>query len=189
MNALEIGTSVFGAIYVVLAARNIVWCWPAGIISAALCIAFDIELKYYLDAVLQAYYVLAGFYGWYLWSKKDAAQQPETRITSYTIRQLLPWLLLGLVLTPVLGYVFAGLGNSYPYVDAFTAVFSFITTYLTARKVLEGWAMWVVIDAVLIAQYLVKNANVLAIFYLFLTIVAFYAYIDWRKQYRQSYDV
>ncbi len=49
--------------------------------------------------------------------------------------------------------------------------------------------MWVVIDAVLIAQYLVKNANVLAIFYLFLTIVAFYAYIDWRKQYRQRYGI
>lgn len=184
MSTLEIGVAAFGAVYVVLAARNSAWCWPAGIISAALCIVFDVQLHYYIDAILQAYYVLAGFYGWYLWTRNTSSTaSAQLQITSYSFKKQVPFLLLGVALTPALGYVFSGLGNAYPYLDSLTAVFSFIATYLTAKRILQSWLWWILIDILLIGQYIVKDANVLAFFYLFLTIMAIYGYFQWRKKF------
>ena len=67
---------LFGVIYVLLAARGNVWCWPAGIISSALYIYINIYHRLFQDAILQTYYVAAGFYGWWLWKNptKDPSQ-------------------------------------------------------------------------------------------------------------------
>jgi nicotinamide mononucleotide transporter len=188
MSALEISAALFGVVYVLLAIKGNAWCWPAGIISAALYIVFDIELKYFLDAILQCYYVLAGFYGWYLWtqSRERDAMKSDNTITSFPLQKLFPFLLLGTVLTPALGYVFAKAGNAYPYLDAATAVFSFIATYLTAKKVLENWLMWVFIDLVLIAQYAIKQAYITSGFYAFLAAMAVLGYLEWKKQLRTA---
>jgi len=180
MSTIEIAAAGFGVIYIILAVKGNAWCWSFGIVSAILYIIFDLQLKYFLDAILQTYYVLAGFYGWYLWMP-TSGQENEMRVASCSLKKITPFLLLGCLLTPVLGYVFSKVGNSYPYINAFTAVFSFIATYFTAKKILESWHIWVVVDLILVIQYFLKDAYVTSGFYLFLTAMAVYGYFEWRK--------
>lgn len=190
MNAVELGAAAFGVLYVILAVKSNPWCWMAGIVSSALYIFFDLQLKYYQDGILQLYYVLAGVYGWYLWTKisnpSEMSSGHRLIVQSYSYQKLIPVLILGAVLTPAFGYLFSRFGNSYSYIDSFTTVFSFIATYLTAKKIIESWQMWVLIDLVLILQYFLKGAYVSSGLYLFLAIMAFYGYLEWQKQIRTS---
>ena len=146
MNPVELAAALFGVLYVILAVRSNALCWIAGIASAVLYIVFDLQLKYFQDAILQTYYVVAGFYGWYLWTRisepSPLGGNGKLTIVTYSISKLFPFLLLGTVLSPVFGYLFSKLGNAYSYIDAFTAVFSFIATYLTAKKIIENWISW-----------------------------------------------
>lgn len=170
-----------GLLYVLLATGEDVWCWPFGILSSAIYIYINLGGHLYQDAILQSYYVLAGLYGWWAWSR------PQAAVTTLHVHRLplarhLPWFATGVVLTLLCGYLFSKVGNSYPYVDAAVTVFSFIATYLTARKVLENWLYWIVIDLVAAPMYYLKELRLTTGLYLFFAVVAYYGYRQWKKQ-------
>ncbi|HWB63993.1 MAG TPA: nicotinamide riboside transporter PnuC [Chitinophagales bacterium] len=183
MTPIEIIAVVFGVAYVLLAIKSNKWCWIAGIISSGLYIVFDLQLKYFQDAILQTYYVAAGAYGWYLWTRKPVGDASSPlAVNTKPFIEMLPLLGAGLLVFPVMGYGFSKIGNSFSYVDAFTTVFSFIATYYTAKKLIESWLMWVFLDLIFIMQYFLKHAYLTSGLYLFLTIMAVWGYIEWRKQ-------
>ena len=178
---LEYAAVVFGVVYVLLASRGNVWCWLAGVISSALYIYINVTHQLFQDAILQAYYVVAGFYGWWLWSKKGNAED-EVSISSFSLPQNLKLIFFGALLVPVFGFVFAKLGNSLSYFDAAVTVFSFIATWMTAKKILESWLYWIVIDVVAAIMYLIKDLRATSCLYLFFSVVAVYGYFEWKKK-------
>jgi nicotinamide mononucleotide transporter len=181
MNPIEIAGVVFTVIYVLLAIYGNPWCWPAGIIGSAFYIYYNIDLKFYQDAILQFYYVLAGFYGWYYWVKNKGAET-SAPIVNQPAKQLLPVLIIGIIIFPATGYVFHKLGNNKSYIDAFTTVFSFIATWLTARKVLQNWWLWMLVNSVLVYQYVAVQSYPTAGLYVFLTVMSVLGYYQWKKK-------
>ena len=181
---LEYTAVAFGIIYVLLATRSIIWCWLAGIISSALYIYINIEHQLYQDAILQTYYVAAGFYGWWLWHRKEL--KVEADIISFSLPQNFKLILSGAVLVPVFGYIFSKFGNALSYFDATVTVFSFIATWMTAKKILENWIFWVAIDMIAAVMYFIKGLHATSFLYIFFSIIAVYGYLQWQKQMRTA---
>ncbi len=190
MNAyLEYTAVAFGIIYVLLAARRIVWCWLSGIISAALYIYINIYHNLFQDAILQTYYVIAGFYGWWLWSSPTQTlpqgeglnTKSKLSIISFSLQRNFKLIFFGALLVPVFGFAFSILGNSLSYFDAGVTVFSFIATWMTAKKILENWLFWIVIDLVAAVMYFIKELHATSALYIFFSVVAVYGYFEWRK--------
>ena len=169
---------VLGIVYVLLAAHGWVWCWPAGILSSLLYIWINTEHQLYQDAILQSYYVIAGIYGWWHWQRQKDALNSITRLS---LSQHLFWLITGAVLVPLFGYGFAQLGNALSYLDASVMVFSFIATWLTARKVLESWMYWIAIDLIAAVMYGLKGLQPTVFLYVIYALVAVYGFYSWRK--------
>ncbi len=180
-NWLEYAAVAFGVIYVLMASKNIVWCWLAGIISSGIYIYINATHQLYQDAILQTYYVVAGFYGWWLWSKKEDAQT-ELAIQSFSLKQNLRIILGGVVLFPVFGCLFSKIGNSLSYFDSAVTVFSFIATWMTAKKIIESWLYWIAIDLVAAVMYFTKNLQPTSGLYAFFAVIAVYGYFEWRKK-------
>ena len=67
VTVVEVGALVFGLLYVLLASREKLLCWPAGIIASVLALTIAARSNYRLDVVKESYYILMGFYGWYAW--------------------------------------------------------------------------------------------------------------------------
>ena len=186
---LEYTAVAFGIIYVLLATRSIIWCWLAGIISSAIYIYINIEHQLYQDAILQTYYVVAGFYGWWLWSSPtQTLPQGEglntkfaLPIISFSRPQNFKLILLGAVLVPVFGYIFSKFGNALSYFDATVTVFSFIATWMTAKKILENWIFWIVIDLIAAVMYFIKGLHATSFLYIFFSVIAVYGYFEWKK--------
>jgi nicotinamide mononucleotide transporter len=178
---LEYTAVVFGVIYVLLAARSFVWCWPAGIISSIIYVYLNIGWQLYYDSGLQFFYVLAGIYGWVMWSRKS--QVELLSISSISVRKQLLFIIAGTFVSVMLGFITFSFLNSYiTFFDAAVTVFSLVATYLTAKKYLESWLWWIVIDIAAICLYFIKDANATSFLYLFFTLAAFYGYFNWKKQ-------
>lgn len=71
MSYVEFFGTLFNLASVYLATRNRVGTWPVGLVGVALFLALFYQLRLYADTFEQVYYILTGFYGWWLWSRAD----------------------------------------------------------------------------------------------------------------------
>ncbi len=181
MHWAEVGAVVLGVVYVVLAARENIWCWIFGILSSALSIYLFFLSKLYAESILYFYYVIAGIYGWYAWHKRKG--QNELKISTWKISHHLLAIVLGIALSLLLAWILKTYTDAQmPLVDAHTTIFSFIATYMVTRKKLENWLYWIVIDTVSVGLYASRGLYLYAFLMIIYTIIAISGYLSWRKR-------
>lgn len=183
---LEIISVVFGILYLILMIRENIWCWVFGILASAITVYLYVHVTLYLEAGLNIYYILAGFYGWTYWyrhQKKEAASEKVNvpiRIWKPTNHVIA--ILTSGILSMVLGIIMHRYTNSErPYIDAVITVFSFVATYMEARKVLSTWHYWFLLNAASIFLQLDRGLYFFAILSVFYTIMSVYGFKRWKK--------
>jgi nicotinamide mononucleotide transporter len=183
-NWIEVAAAVVSITYVILAIRQFVWFWFFGILSAGLYAWVYGHSGFYAGMALQAYYAVISIYGWYHWSVKgkDSPARgplPVIRLTGrLLVRLVLAWLILWLLI----GFVLDGMTDStIPFYDAFATSGGIVATWMLARKILEQWLFWVVIDTFSIGLYLWQGLYVTTILYIVYIIMAIIGYRQWKK--------
>lgn len=183
-----IGT-ITAVIYVILALKESIWCWVFGIISSALWVAIYYHEKLWYESYLNIFYVALGVYGWVSWAKEKShpaasTNSPELRISKITSRVLLNCVLIGVGAGIVLGYIaHAVTENDFAYTDALLSSFSVVATWMTARKYIENWLFWIVIDGCSAVLYIFKGPSMYlaALLFIFYTFMATAGYFAWKK--------
>ena len=103
------------------------------------------------------------------------------------------WAFLTILLSLTLGAVMSGIHvwapaiflapASYPYLDALTTVMSFVAMWLLARKHVESWIYWIIVDVIGIGLYFAKDVKFISLLYVTLLVLATRGWIEWRKAY------
>ena len=169
----------FSVLYVILAIKENVWCWGAAAISVILYIYICYTAQLYPETGLQFFYLIMAIYGYYQWNKNDSS----LKIQQWTITKHLFILLLGALLTFLMGFYFSIYTNAaMPLVDSFTTVFSVFATYMVTKKVIENWLYWIVIDAVSVYLYFSRDLHLTSLLFLVYTIIAIFGYFAWIKR-------
>jgi len=185
-SAIEITAVLFNIAYVILAARKSIWCWPMGIIGSALSVVLFYNSGLIAESVLFVYYVLMGVYGWVQWNKNTEGNI-ELPIIQKTIGFHILILIFGYACTAALFYVLKNFtAAQMPLLDSFTTVFSFIATWMVARRLLENWIYWIAIDALTVYLYLSRDLEIYAVLSLIYTFMAIYGYGVWRNQFQKQ---
>jgi len=180
---LDILTTVLGLIYIWLEYRASIWLWLVGIVMPAL----DIWLYYthglYGDAGMACYYTLAAIYGFLFWKyKKTRKDHQEIPIIHMPGRYYVPAIVGLFVAWGVTYYVLITWTNStVPLLDAFTNALSFVGLWALARKFVEQWLFWIVVDAVCAYLYINKGIPFKAGLYALYVIIAIAGYFKWKK--------
>jgi nicotinamide mononucleotide transporter len=179
-----------GILYVILAAKESIWCWPAAFISTAIYTWLFWSGLLPMQALLNAYYMIMAVYGFTIWRSTQTgklagklASKPETplRIHTRSIRFHLVFMSTGVALTLLTGgYLSTFEALRLPYLDAAVTVFSVMNTVLMARKVLENWLYWIVIDSAAIALYWQTGYYVTIIMFSVYLGLAVYGYFNWQ---------
>ncbi|MEO7176133.1 MAG: nicotinamide riboside transporter PnuC [Saprospiraceae bacterium] len=173
------GALISGILYVVLAARQSVWCWLWGAISTVLSGISFYQSKLYSDTLLQIYYLAAACYGYWTWSRKSPAGN-MLKVQSFRLQNHLLLIALALGISFLLGRFWQQFGASLPYVDAFLAALSIIATWMTTRKILENWLYWILIDLAYVAMYFHKELFIFVILYAVYAGIAIHGFLKWR---------
>ncbi|MBA6342637.1 nicotinamide mononucleotide transporter [Colwellia sp. MB02u-10] len=190
---LELIAVVASLLYVVLAAKGSIWCWPAAILSTVLYTVIFYDVYLWMDSVLQLYYLLMAVYGWFCWHKNNPSKThtDSNRLlySQWTLQRHSLIIVLLTLVSLVLGWVMATYTPAhFPYLDSATTVFAVFATYLITQKVLENWLYFIVIDLVSIYLYLEKGLIPTAALFGSFVILAAYGYWQWRKQYKLQFN-
>jgi nicotinamide mononucleotide transporter len=188
MSGVELFGTIFNLASVYLMARRNIWTWPLGLVGVVLFAVLFYQIRLYGDFFEQIYYVGALLYGWRLWSQTpETSSHTELHFSSWKdIGRGLAVTLLGGVLLAHLLMRLPGLlptifpePPSFVYVDALTTSGSFVAMVLEARRRIEAWIYWTVINLAGIGLYLVKGVPFVAALYVLFLILGVYGYIKW----------
>jgi len=170
--------------YILLAIRQSIWCWPAAFLSTLIYSVLFFDVSLLMDSALNVYYLIMAVYGWYSWKYGGKLQEKELEVTSYGLNKNIKIISILTVISFAFGYIMANYTSAdFAYIDSFTTVFAVFTTYMLAKKVLENWIYWIVIDAVSIYIYIEKGLNLTAILFVIYTVLAYVAYKKWKVEY------
>ena len=185
---LDLLGTLIGLVYVYQEYKANVWLWITGIIMPVVYMFVYWDAGLYADFGMQVYYSLAAIYGLavWKWGKKRNQTTQEMPITHVKRSLLLPSLFLFLIAWGVLYLILSNLTNStVPVLDSFGNALSFIGLWWLARKYLEQWWIWVVVDAELSALYVYKGIPFTAGLYALYVVIAIAGFFKWRKMMHQ----
>ncbi len=154
MSPLEIAATLLGVIGVWLMIRQNIWAWPVGLVQVATFGWVMYRSKLYSDAILQVFFFLILAYGWWHWLRGRGRQEIGLPVTRLSRAKLLGWIALGAAAAWAWGdYMHRTTQAATPHWDAFILMFSLIAQWLQARKQLETWSFWLVVNVVAMAVY------------------------------------
>jgi nicotinamide mononucleotide transporter len=182
-NWLEWIGLVSGVLCVWLLIRQNILTFPIGLAYAVVTVIVVGRADLYADVLLNLYYVVMNAYGWYFWAYGGKERRQENTLAiAFTPRRTLTILAAILVVgTLVMGYVFRQVGADLAYPDSLTTVGSFIAMWMTARKYIDNWLWWFVIDVIQIGLYLIKGIEAYALLYLIYLGMAVMGWLAWKK--------
>jgi nicotinamide mononucleotide transporter len=134
-----------------------------------------------MQAALQMFYIAMGIYGWRAWRRGAGESGGELPVSRWSTGRHLLSIGLLLAATIVNGWIVARTqGGIVPYVDAFVAWVSVLATLMVARKVLENWLYWIVVDSVAAALYWSQGFHATAVLFVLYVVIAVRGFFAWR---------
>lgn len=179
---LDILTTILGLLYIWLEYRAHIALWVVGIVMPALDVYLYYSHGLYGDAGMAVYYTLAAVYGLCIWKfKKTKKLKRELPIIYMPMKKYLPVTVFFLVAWAVTYYILVTWTNStVPLLDSFTNALSFVGLWALARKYIEQWFFWIVVDAVCTVLYVQKGIPFKAGLYGLYVVIAVMGYFKWK---------
>lgn len=186
-NIIEIIGTIAGLIFLYLEIKQNKWLWPVGLLTSVMYIYVFFVAKLYADMSLQFYYVFISIYGWIIWSYGSNQSKKELPVTHLSRKLFLILFGVSMAIYVFISYVLVNFTDgSVPYWDAFTTALSIVATWMLARKILEQWLVWVVVNAVSLGLYIYKGLYPTSILFFFYTVLAIIGYLQWKKDMPRS---
>jgi len=178
---LEIIGAGVGLVYLWLEYRASVWLWLTNIIMPAIYIFVYYESGFYADMGINIYYLVASIYGWVVWLTKGSKEKPMP-ITRTPRKYILPLSAVAVAAFAVIAWILITFtDSSVPYGDSFTTALSIVALWMLARKYVEQWLVWIVVDVVCTGLYLYKGLYPTAVLYGLYSVIAVAGYFKWKK--------
>ena len=183
-NWFEIVAALLAIAYLLLAMRQDARCWIAWIISSLMYLFVMYSAGLYMEAGLQIFYLLMGFYGLYQWQYKLANNETlKIKVWPITTHMMCLTALFLLVITS--GYILSNNTDAAsPYIDAFTTWGAIIASYMVAKKILENWIYWFVIDFVSVFLFVSRELYPTALLFCLYLVLVIIGYRAWKNEWQ-----
>ncbi len=181
MSPLEIFAVIISIIGVTLTIKRNMWCWVFNFFAFVLYAYLFFEFKLYGETILQVFFMVVNFYGFYHWLK-GKQQDHEIRIEPIAVQTVI----LQMIIAAAGGVIF-GLSLHYftdaalPMLDSQLAAFSLLATYWTSRKHIATWVLWVFVDIVYVWMFMYKELFLTAALYAAFVGLAGFGWWQWEQ--------
>ncbi len=185
---IELIGTLFGLISVFYASRAKIITWPSGIINELFLFILFFQIQLYADMFLQVYFFIVTIYGWYKWNSNTI----ENKISKTSPKYIILMSATTFIASILFGILFANIHKiiphlfpvkaAYPYTDSFVMVLSIIATFLLAKKKIENWYFWILVDFICVILYYRKQVYFLSLEYLIFLGLASYGLFNWKKK-------
>jgi nicotinamide mononucleotide transporter len=182
---LELLGAVTGLASVWWAARERVWTWPVGILNSGLFLLLFLDAGLYATAALQVAFIVLGAYGWREWLRGGGADD------DLPVRRTRRAEWIGLAIAAVIGqaawttWLVISTDSSVAFWDSAVLVLSLVATFGQARKLIESWWVWILVDTISIPLFLGQGLYLTAALYAVFEVLCIVGLRDWRRSMRR----
>jgi nicotinamide mononucleotide transporter len=165
---------------VALVARRSLWNYPCGIAAVSVYAVIFYQQRLYSDMILQGFFLILNVYGWVNW-----------RTAKNDIGVPVGWMTKGARIQWAAAIAFcwlvwsAGMARwtdaAAPFADGAVAIVSVAAQWLLARRRIESWWLWIVVDAIAIPLFYSRGLFVTAAVYAVLLMIAVAGLVQWRR--------
>jgi len=166
---------------VYLTAREVIWCWPLGLVSVTMYAVVFYEAKLYADMGLQALYFALCLYGWRSWAR-GGHDQRHLEVSTATWLTRFSLLGAGTAAALLLGFTLSRYTDaSLPFMDSALTSFSIVAQFMAARKWIENWLLWIAVDVFYVGMFVYKDLFLTAALYAAFLVLAAVGLASWRR--------
>ncbi len=185
LSPLEVVAVVMALLYLLLAIRQNIWCWFGAGISTAIYVYLFFDAKLYMQSALNGFYFAMAVYGWVVW-RSGQTDEEQLPVVSWPLMTHVYAILLIVAVGLINGYLLHTQTDSqHAYVDAITAWAAIWATFLVARKVLENWWYWLVIDVASIFIYWSRDLQLTSVLFAVYVLMIPFGLVSWARSRRE----
>jgi nicotinamide mononucleotide transporter len=167
--------------------REVHWGWPLAIVSSLMYFALFWRSKLYGDSVLQVFFAVVAFWGWFQWLRGRRANGSSLHVIRLTRRGLAIMIAACALLWPATGlFLKTFTDTDVPWWDAFPTALSLVGQFLLGRKFLENWAVWIAVNAVSVGLFAYKNLWLTVALYVVFIALSVVGWQAWRARLQEA---
>ncbi len=189
MDPVELAGFVLSLAMVYCNIKEIHWGWPLAILSSVLYGLVFWNSQLYGEASLQVMFILTALWGWHQWRKGTLSVNPDVqtvsplKISQLNSIELKQAAAVTLLAWPVMAYFLNRYTDSDVAIwDALVTTLSLLGQYLLAKKKIENWWVWLVVNIITVGLMLVKSLWLTALLYVLFAILSYIGLKAWRTQ-------
>jgi len=185
LSPLELLAVLLAVGYLLLAIRQNIWCWFFAAVSTAIFVYLFLQAKLYMESLLNIFYFAMALYGWTVWyfGRVGNAELPVS-VWSRSIHAVA--LVVIAAISLMTGYLLDRFTDAaFPYIDSLTTWAAVWATLLVARKVLENWWYWLVIDVVSVFIYWARDLQLTSLLFVIYVMLVPIGLLNWTRSYRE----
>ncbi|PUE37557.1 hypothetical protein B9Z46_02290 [Limnohabitans sp. Hippo4] len=189
MDPVELAGFVLSLAMVYCNIKEIHWGWPLAILSSVLYGLVFWNSQLYGEASLQVMFILTALWGWHQWRKGTQSVNPDVqtvsplKISQLNSIELKQAAAVTLLAWPVMAYFLNRYTDSDVAIwDALVTTLSLLGQYLLAKKKIENWWVWLVVNIITVGLMLVKSLWLTALLYVLFAILSYIGLKAWRTQ-------
>lgn len=131
---------------------------------------------------LQFYYLAVSVFGWISWRSGKQQSGKELSVKKTNKLQALVLSMITFVVFLMYYFVLTHYTDSpLPLADSFTTALSITATWMLARKLIEHWILWIIVDGLSAGLYLYKGLYPTAILFVIYAVMAIVGWYQWKK--------
>ena len=184
MEALAV---ILAIIYLLLAVKQDIRCWYAAIFSSSLYFFIMYSAGLYMEAILQIFYIAMAFYGWSQ-LRNTFEGNTELVVRTWKSSQHIKVISSVLIMTLISGWALKEYTNAaLPFLDGLTTWGAIVATYMVAKRLLENWIYWFVIDSISIFLFVSRGLYLTSFLFFVYLIIIYFGYKSWTKIRDENY--
>jgi nicotinamide mononucleotide transporter len=186
MSGWELLAVALAIAYLLLAVRQSRWCWVAAFVSTAIFTVLFWNVQLLMQSLLNGYYMAMAVYGWWHW-QHGQGEDGELLITRWHLKQHALTLAAIAACAAVSGYLLSTHTEAaWPYLDSLVTWGAVITTFMVARKVLDNWAYWMVINSLAVFLFIDRGMALTALLHIAYLVISIFGWMAWVRDYRRQ---
>lgn len=181
LSTAEVVAVAMAIAYLLLAIRQNIWCWLCAAVSTTIYIYLFVVAKLYMESLLNAFYLVMAAYGWYAW-RSGTGQTSTLPVSEWPLRvHVIALVVIALLATSCGFLLYRFTDAALPFVDSLTTFGAIWATFLVARKVLENWWYWLLIDAASVIIYWSRDLHLTSLLFVIYLVMIPFGWMSWRR--------
>ena len=187
-SGIAIISAFCGITYTILAGKGVPVCYPIGVTGSAFYVYLSFLSNLWGNLLLYAfYYIPMQIIGFFKWNKNLKEGKYEIVKTFLSTKERKLYTIITICISFAIILILKQYGDSSPIFDGITTVFSVLGMYLTVKRCLEQWIVWMIVNGLSFLMWLdiaLKGEKVYSTVFMWgvYFILAIYFYIRWHNE-------